>query len=235
VIRITWIVAVLAGALALTVAPSSAAPPASGTPRVVKAQRQLNALGCQAGAPSGVLSRHTRSAIIRFQSRVGIRQTGHLDVRTRPRLYADHPPRCDRRPVPGRSGHGRRIVVSQKQNWVWLVAKRGGIVAQGGMVDNPRVLHKGTHRVASYCGRAARIRLNSSLSGSLWLDNFVRFAPCGIGFHRIPRHKAGGHQIHPDWILGTNLSRSHGCLRLSHTLARQVWSFATVGTPVRVV
>ena len=44
----------------------------------------------------------------------------------------------------------------------------------------------------------------------------MRFAPCGFGFHRIPRAKSGGRQIHPDWYLGTNLStvaRLHPALR----------------------
>ena len=69
----------------------------------------------------------------------------------------------------------------------------------------------------------------------MWLDNFVRFAPCGIGFHRIPRYKSNGHQIHADWILGTNMTQSHGCIRLSRALSQQVWDFTDQRTPVRVV
>jgi lipoprotein-anchoring transpeptidase ErfK/SrfK len=103
------------------------------------------------------------------------------------------------------------------------------------MVDNPGVLRPGAHRVGSYCGRAARIKLNSSTSGDVWLDNFVRFAPCGIGFHRIPRSKSTGKQIHADWILGTDMAASHGCIRLSRQLSRTVWDFAARRTPVRVV
>ena len=53
---------------------------------------------------------------------------------------------------------------------------------------------------------------NQSTSGAVWLDDFVRFAPCGIGFHRIPRSKATGRQIHADWVLGTNFAASHGLL-----------------------
>ena len=69
----------------------------------------------------------------------------------------------------------------------------------------------------------------------MWLDNFVRFAPCGIGFHRIPRYKSNGQQMHADWILGTDLARSHGCIRLSRELSLKVWDFTTRRTPVRVV
>lgn len=202
---------------------------------VAQAQHRLDHLGCEAGRADGRLDRQTRSAVIRFQSRLGIKQSGHLDRRTRKKLAADDAPRCDDRPVPKGSGTGRRIVISQAQNWVWLVGPMGGTVDQGPMIDNPSVLHRGAHATGSYCGRAGRIKLNQDASGSLWLDNFVRFAPCGIGFHRIPRAKSNGRQIHADWVLGTDLATSHGCIRLSRQLSRHVWSFTTRRTPVRVV
>lgn len=229
----------LATLLAVTASMSALGSPATaagpGHARAERAQHALNDLHCQAGRPTGTVGRQTRSAIVRFQSRTGLPRTARLDPRTRARLYADDAPRCDRRPVPDRSGSGRRIVVSQAQNWVWLVGPKGGVVAQGGMIDNPRVLHRGTHRVGSYCGRAARIKLNRASSGGLWLDDFVRFASCGIGFHRIPRSQATGRQIHRDWLLGTDMATSHGCIRLSRALAARVWRFATVGTTVRVL
>jgi len=133
------------------------------------------------------------------------------------------------------SSHGRRIVISQRQNWVWLVGPKGGVVAQGGIVDNPAVLVRGHWATGSYCGRTARIRRNTTTSGQVWLENFVRFAPCGIGFHRIPTYRSSGAQMHPDWLLGTNLARSHGCIRLSRAMSRRVWDFTTARTPVRVV
>ncbi|MGB0100152.1 MAG: L,D-transpeptidase family protein [Nocardioides sp.] len=201
----------------------------------VKAQKRLNSLGCQAGPPNGEIGQRTRSAVVRFQSRATMKQDGHLTRATRKRLRADNAPRCDRRPVPAASGSGRRIVISQRQNWVWLVGHRGRSFAQGGMVDNPQVLSRGSYGVGSYCDRTARIRLNQSTGGTLWLDNFVRFAPCGIGFHRIPRYKSNGNQIHADWILGTDMATSHGCIRLSRELSGKVWRFTTRRTPVRVV
>jgi peptidoglycan hydrolase-like protein with peptidoglycan-binding domain len=222
---------VATAALVLAVAPADAA----GTPWVEKAQHRLNHLGCQAGPASGKLGPWTRSAVVRFQSRTGRAQTGKLDEATRRRLYDEAAPRCDLRPVPPKSGAGRRIVISQRQNWVWLVGPEGGVVAQGGMVDNPSVLGRGIHRTGSYCGRAARIKRNSAASGDVWLFNFVRFAPCGVGFHRIPVYKSTGRQIHPDWYLGTNMSRSHGCIRLSRALSLKVWNFTTGPTTVRVV
>jgi hypothetical protein len=225
------LICALVCAVTLTIAPSYAAGPRP----AVKTERLLNALHCDAGRADGRIDQHARSAIVRFQSRAGIRQSGTVDARTRKRLYAEDAPRCDVRPVPARSGHGRRIVISQQQNWVWLIGPGGDTVAQGGIVDNTSVLRRGSHATGSYCGRGARIKLNQAASGNVWLDNFVRFAPCGIGFHRIPRYKSNGQQMHADWVLGTNMAQSHGCIRLSRALSLKVWDFTTRRTPVRVV
>ena len=225
------LVAALLLALAGPISPAAGVSTSADTERV---QRRLNALGCSAGPADGRLGAWTRSAVTRFQSRHGLAQTGTLTTTTRQRLFAGTAHRCDVRPVPAQSGSGRRIVISQSQNWVWLVGADNRALAQGGIVDNPDALRKGTFATASYCGRAARIRMNSS--GSLWLDHFIRFAPCGFGFHRIPRSKSSGRQIHPDWYLGTNLSRSHGCVRVSATTARRIWDFTASGrTTVRVL
>ena len=214
----------------------SAAPAEAGSQVwVKKAQRRLNDLGCNAGPADGNVGQWTRSAVIRFQSRHGMAQTGKLSKRVRKRIHRDNAKRCDRRPVPARSGKGRRIVISQGQNWVWIVGPQGKIVAQTGMVDLPSELRKGSHRTGSYCGRAARIKRNSTSSGAVWLPNFVRFAPCGIGFHRIPIYKSNGRQIHPDWYLGTNFSQSHGCIRLSRGMSQKVWDFTQSATNVHVV
>jgi hypothetical protein len=126
-------------------------------------------------------------------------------------------------------------VLSQAQNWVWLVGPKGGVVTQGGVVDLPSALAKGWHATGSYCGRAARIKRNTTTSGSVWLNNFVRFAPCGIGFHQIPTYMSNGRQIHPDWYLGTNFDVSHGCIRLSRAMSLRVWNFTVRRTRVRVV
>ncbi|KQY64113.1 L,D-transpeptidase family protein [Nocardioides sp. Root140] len=220
---------VLAGFVGPTPASSGAALTAT-----ERAQRQLNSLGCNAGPVDGNAGSWTKSAVVRFQSRHGLAQTGTLNPATRTRLYADSARRCDVRPVPARSGTGRRIVISQAQNWVWLVGPAGRTIAQGGMIDNAGELARGSYGTGSYCGRAARVRLNRS--GSVWLDNFVRFAPCGFGFHQIPRSMSSGAQIHADWLLGTNMAASHGCIRLSRAMSFKVWDFTAAGrTPVRVV
>jgi peptidoglycan hydrolase-like protein with peptidoglycan-binding domain len=202
---------------------------------IVKAQRRLNALHCDAGAASGTVGPRTRSAVVRFQSRHGMAQTGRLSGPVRDRLHRSDARRCDLRPVPQSSGIGRRIVLSQRQNWVWLVGPKGGVIAQGGVIDLPSELSQGRHTTGSYCGRAARIKRNTTISGQVWLHNFVRFAPCGIGFHRIPTYRSNGRQMHPDWYLGTNFTRSHGCIRLSRAMSLRVWNFTVRRTTVRVV
>jgi hypothetical protein len=204
---------------------------AASDPGVQQAEVRLNQLGCDAGRPDGRADRHTRTGVIRFQSANGLRQTGHFLPATVELLAAPEPVRCDQRPVPARSGDGRRIVVSQSQNYVWLVRDSGSVSAEGPMVDNARVLHPSTNHAGSKCGRGFKIRHNHG--SGLRLDDFVRFAPCGIGFHRVPVGRSG--QIHPDWILGTDYSTSHGCIRVSRRVSEQIWDFTSAGTEVRVV
>lgn len=202
----------------------------------VTLQRRLNALGCNTGPIDGVVGDWTRSAIKRFQSRHGFAQDGYLSSAERTTLNTTTK-RCDVRPVPRSSGSGRRIVLSQRQNWVWLVRSDGSVRAQGGIIDNPAELARGSYYTKSWCGRAARVRWNTS-SGShlLYLQNYVRFAPCGIGFHRIPTYSKGEDQIHPDWRLGTNDRTSGGCIRVSKAMSYEIWDYTAIhAAPVHVV
>jgi peptidoglycan hydrolase-like protein with peptidoglycan-binding domain len=196
------------------------------------AQTRLNTLGCIAGPVDGKVGAMTQAATVRFQSANALSQTGSLSSTTYSRLMASTAKRCDVRAVPGRSGTGRRIVISQTQNWVWLIDARGKVVRQGGIIDNPTYLRAGTYTSGAKCGRAARILRNTD-GGRLYLNYFVRFAPCGIGFHQIPTYKSTGTQIHPDWLLGTNYRASHGCIRVSRSMAATIWTFAA--SPTRVV
>lgn len=228
---------------AVAVAAGTSQPTATATnrrsPAIARAQQRLRTLGCAPGAVDGRLGQRTRAAVVRLQTSRGLRATGRLTPGTRRALasVADTR-RCDRRAVPASSGRGRRIVISQRQNWVWLVGADGRVVAQGGIVDNPAVLRRGVWGTGSRCGRPARVRVNRSSHGTFLLDHFVRFAPCGIGFHRIPRHTGSGRPLHAEYLLGTDLAgSSSGCVRLSAAMARRVWDF-TAGprtTPVHVV
>ncbi|WP_040455056.1 L,D-transpeptidase family protein [Kribbella catacumbae] len=198
------------------------------------AQTRLNKLGCTAGPVDGKVGAMTKAATVRFQSANKLSQTGTLTTTSYARLLASTAKRCDVRAVPARTGSGRRIVISQGQNWVWLVDARGKVVRQGGIIDNPQYLKAGTYTSGAKCGRAARIRKNTD-GGSLYLNNFVRFAPCGVGFHQIPTYQRGGAQIHADWLLGTNYRASHGCIRVSAAMSATIWSFAATATRVVVI
>ncbi|WP_240617136.1 L,D-transpeptidase family protein [Nocardioides speluncae] len=220
-----------ASAPASASAPAQASAQASASAGIKRAQKRLNTLRCSAGPVDGSFGTWTKSAVIRFQSRHGFAQNGRLDRVTVNRLYSTKARRCNVRPVPSGTGTGRRIVLARKQNWLWLVRADGTVAAQGGVVDNPN-MPPGTYRTGSYCGRAARIKLNRDNSKTLWLDNFVRWAPCGFGFHGIPRYISNGAPIHADYILGTNLNESHGCVRMSKALSQRVWDFTERATKV---
>jgi peptidoglycan hydrolase-like protein with peptidoglycan-binding domain len=198
------------------------------------AQARLNELGCIAGPVDGKVGAMTQAATVRFQSANKLTQNGSLAGTTYARLLAATAKRCDVRPVPARTGGGRRIVISQGQNWVWLIDAYGKVVRQGGIIDNPAYLKPGTYTSGAKCGRAARIRKNTD-GGRLYLNNFVRFAPCGIGFHQIPTYQQGGAQLHPDWLLGTNARASHGCIRVSAPMSATIWSFAATSPRVVVI
>jgi Putative peptidoglycan binding domain/L,D-transpeptidase catalytic domain len=202
--------------------------------QVKYAQTRLNRLGCQSGPADGRVGPMTRAATVRFQSANRLSQTGTLNNTTYYRLRSATAKRCDLRPVPARSGSGRRIVMSQSQNWIWVIDSRGKLIRTGGIIDNPDVLRPGTYYTGSKCGRPGRVRNNSD-GGRLILHNFVRFAPCGIGMHQIPTYRSTGRQIHPDWLLGTNYRESHGCVRVSRSMSDTIWSFTTVRTKVVVV
>lgn len=228
--RAPWVALLAAVLLLVTGLPSSA-----GEAWVERQQERLNRLGCDAGPADGKVGDHTRAAVVRFQSANRMAQSGYLDQATRDRLASARAKKCVGRPVPARSGSGRRVVISQRQNWVWLVRKDGTVRAQGGIIDNPDYLGRGSYATGPQCGRAGRIAHNTDYSGRLWLHNFVRFANCGVGFHRIPTYRSNDQQIHPDWLVGTNYRESHGCIRLTRRMSRVMWDFTVSRTKVVVV
>ena len=230
------ILSILGLAAAVTLVGAGTALPAdalTGT-QAKAAQTRLNALGCTAGPVDGVIGQMTQAATVRFQSANAMIQSGSLNSTTYSRLMASTAKRCDVRKVPAGSGSGRRIVISQTQNWVWLIDSAGKVVRQGGIIDNPTYLKPGTYTSGSKCGRAGRIVRNTD-GGRLYLNYFVRFAPCGVGFHQIPTYMSNGAQIHPDWLLGTNYRASHGCIRLSRSMAITLWNFTASSTRVVVL
>ncbi|NEA35397.1 L,D-transpeptidase family protein [Streptomyces sp. SID13031] len=224
------------GAAALVVAVAGTTIPADAltVSQTKAAQTRLTKLGCTPGPVDGKAGAMTSAATVRFQAANKLSQTGTITSTTYSRLLAASAKRCDVRAVPAGTGSGRRIVISQGQNWVWLVDAKGKVVRQGGIIDNPTYLKAGTYKSGAKCGRAARIKKNTD-GGSLYLNNFVRFAPCGIGFHQIPTYKKNGAQIHADWLLGTNAKASHGCIRVSAAMSATIWSFAASSVYVVVI
>lgn len=203
---------------------------------VANAQRLLNGIGCDAGTVDGRAGTHTKSAIIRFQAANRLSQSGTLTTATWDRLAATRKVACNKRPVPGSSGTGRRMVVDRTQNWIWLVRSDGTIRWQGGMIDNPDVWRSGTYKSGSACGRPAHSRYGLDYSKTLRLDYFTRLVTglCGVGFHRVPVYRSSGNQIHPDWYLGTNLKESHGCMRVTMRTAQEITWFTANSTKVVV-
>jgi hypothetical protein len=208
--------------------------PATASTAWEHAQWRLNNFGCDAGTMTGAANDHTRAAIIRFQAANWLSQTGTLTDATKAKLLKTTSVHCDKRPVPSRTGTGRRMVISQKQNWIWLVRADGSIAAQGGMIDNPDVVSVGTYYSGSKCGRPAKILHNRSYDLKLQLDYFTRIIACGVGIHRVPTYVGTDTQIHPNWMLGTNMMTSHGCTRVSNETAKHIWYFADPGTKVVV-
>ena len=191
--------------------------------------------GCQSGPVDGHLGEWTRSAVIRFQSRHRLSQTGNLNG-------ADHPqavrrPRAPLRRTTGAAGQRDRTTDRDQPAPELGVAGRLRRPGRPPERDD-RQPRASSAPAGSGSGPTAagprRSAATHDASGSLVLQNFTRFAACGIGFHRIPTYRSGN-QIHPDWMVGTNLRRSHGCIRLPKPFSARLWNFGRIGTRVRVV
>ena len=196
------------------------------------AKSKLRSLGCFIG-PARAQGPRLETAVIRFQAANGVTQSGNLTKATMRRLQKANAVHCDDRPVPSHTGSGRRVVMSQGQNWLWIVNKNDVVVAQGGVVDNDW-LPQDVYYTGAQCGKPARSRYRTDRSGGLEIDWFVRFHDCIVGFHAIPVSKRTGQPIHPDYYAGTDLSKSHGCIRMPTPLIKELYDFAAVRTKVVV-
>jgi lipoprotein-anchoring transpeptidase ErfK/SrfK len=132
-------------------------------------------------------------------------------------------------PVPAASGEGRRVVYSNSAQRVWLVTEEG-VVERTYLVSGRRNYPRaGTYSVFSKSERTTARR------GSLTMGYMVRFArgrSLAIGFHDIPRTRAG-RPIQSESQLGT--FRSAGCVRQSTADAQYLYGWAPIGTTVVVV
>ncbi len=131
--------------------------------------------------------------------------------------------------LPGDSGSGRRVVLSEEQQRAWLVGEQGRVrrsyLVSGSVTDN---LDPGTYQVYS------RSRNAIGIDDSGTMQYFVRFTQgdtgAAIGFHDIPVNN--GSRVQTVDQLGT--PTSHGCIRQRTSDAKAMWEFAALGTTVVV-
>ncbi|GAA1617771.1 hypothetical protein GCM10009744_00400 [Kribbella alba] len=65
-------------------------------------------------------------------------------------------------------GAAALVVISQSQNWVWVIDSRSKVVRQGGIIDNPSYLKPGTYTSGSAGHQLARLtRLHPGLEGDV--------------------------------------------------------------------
>jgi lipoprotein-anchoring transpeptidase ErfK/SrfK len=132
--------------------------------------------------------------------------------------------------LPADTGNGRRVVFSEGQQRVWLVAGDDRVLrtylVSGSVTDN---LHPGTYSVYSRSANAIGIDDSGTMK---W---FVRFTQgdtgAAFGFHDIP--VSDGERVQTVAQLGT--PTSHGCIRQRPADAKAMWDFAQNGTTVVVV
>ena len=132
------------------------------------------------------------------------------------------------RALPSASGTGKRVVFDISDQRVWLVdggdEVRRTYLVSGSLTDN---LDSGTYAVYS------RSRHAVGIDDSGVMEYFVRFTRgtnAAIGFHTIPTKY--GRRLQSLEQLGT--PQSHGCIRQALPDAKQLWTFAPVGTKVVV-
>jgi len=134
------------------------------------------------------------------------------------------------KPLPEKSGTGKRVVYSLDEQHVWLIDKNGVLVADfptAGRADKPGV---GKYRVAS------KSRKSRNLDYEVTFNYMVRFAKgqrAWIGFHDIPR-SYDGKLWHTQAELGTPIGKG-GCPHLAKTDAKFLYNWVKVGTQVVVV
>ncbi|MFQ5516181.1 MAG: L,D-transpeptidase [Acidimicrobiia bacterium] len=132
--------------------------------------------------------------------------------------------------APADSGEGRRIVYSNSLQKVWWVSEDGRVI-NAYLVSGKRGMPKsGNYRVYSKSEKAY------ALYGGITMEYMVRFAhgPNGIslGFHTLPEYP-GGRKMQTVAELGQ--FRSGGCVRQADDIAKALYQWADIGTPVVVI
>ena len=124
--------------------PCSLAAPGQAAGGTAKAQRRLNTLGCDAGPVDGRTGTWTRAAVVRFQAANRLRPDRLAGPRPpAPGCTATAPVRCDRPAGPGAAAADAGSWSASARTTSGWCAPSGRVVAQGGVVDNPRYLRAG--------------------------------------------------------------------------------------------
>jgi lipoprotein-anchoring transpeptidase ErfK/SrfK len=134
------------------------------------------------------------------------------------------------RPLPARSGTGRRIVYSEKiPQHIWLVNADGSIArdfAASGRANWPRI---GTYRVYSKSARSNNARYGVTFR---WMVRFTFGHSSAIGFHSIPRYY-NGKPMQSVAQLGQAVGKG-GCPHSADADAQYLYAWAALGTTVVV-
>lgn len=134
------------------------------------------------------------------------------------------------KPIPLKSGSGKRIIYSLNEQHVWLIDKSGVLIADfptAGRADKPGV---GKYRVASKSIKSRNLDYRVTFN---YMVRFAKGQRAWIGFHDIPRTYKGK-LWHSKDELGTPIGKG-GCPHLAKEDAKFLYDFATVGTRVVVV
>ena len=146
---------------------------------------------------------------------------------------------ADPRPLPEKSGKGKRVVFQNGLNWVWIVNENEEVVMSVPVSGREGVPKPGKYRVMS----------KSQFSQSIFFPEIkmkwsVRFAisPNGkntISFHSIPTCAWEGGHCSPVGPMQTveqlGTFQSGGCVRMLDTDAEFLHNFVEVGTRVLVL
>lgn len=136
------------------------------------------------------------------------------------------------RPVPAKSGTGRRVVYMQSEpQYVWLIDSRERVVREfpvSGRTDWPL---PGTYAVFSKSPSSYNAPLNVSFTHMV---RFVWGHTSAIGFHSIPRSLSTGKPVHSEADLGKAVGVG-GCPHLSDADAEFLYGWARMGTTVVVL
>lgn len=158
---------------------------------------------------SSLFTRATFHGVVAFQKYSRLVRDGIVGPQTRAAL------REASRPKPMLSRRGRRIEVSLRRQLAFFVARN--------KVVRTVAVSTGRRGYATPSGSFSvyrRERLSWSVPYRIWLPWAAYFHRRGIAFHRarhVPPYPA-----------------SHGCVRVPTPFAREVYSFAQLGTPVAV-